>query len=470
MMSVNSISNTSNIQRQTLKNQPSMPFGKFPVLPPIPNDTLDIQKKSNDDKKLSLAAKIGIVTAATLALGGVVIACIRRYNTMPLRKLSQEIQFKPVKSVDEGVAFLRDVLKVRSVKGFTDSKADLDTLNWVIEGMVNVSNAHKGQVRIPRSVVYGTNETFSKKIVDFKAAVKGSKLLINKSTYGNMDSILSRQVKNSKIFSVVDGKLKLNPKVSLDGSEFRIFPDEVCKNLEAKYQDFLSGRMSLQDKVKFRDTLSNVENLYFEHVAVDNIAARFKSLLPEGITLDKFKTLPMDEQVKISSELLLRGTKQLLDADFLAIVKDKELVKRLSAAGLPVNPSDISKIGYEEWYLQACEILNRQPAHLVSPHKISQFRTIYHELGHAQDLLVHTRAGATNEYNNDAARYPSKLKRWLADIEKQEIASNVSTYSKCGPGEFIAETYAGILSGNKYPKKVLDLYKSLGGPSVPNMI
>ena len=39
-----------------------------------------------------------------------------------------------------------------------------------------------------------------------------------------------------------------------------------------------------------------------------------------------------------------------------------------------------------------------------------------------------------------------------------------------GPGEFIAEVYAKLLSGEAVPIKALELYKQMRGPKIPDII
>lgn len=47
---------------------------------------------------------------------------------------------------------------------------------------------------------------------------------------------------------------------------------------------------------------------------------------------------------------------------------------------------------------------------------------------------------------------------------ERKIASRVSGYAATRPGEFVAETFAGIVLGKTYSKDIMDLYNKLGGP------
>ena len=70
----------------------------------------------------------------------------------------------------------------------------------------------------------------------------------------------------------------------------------------------------------------------------------------------------------------------------------------------------------------------------------SAFHTIYHEMGHVQDMQP--RCLTTNKLNFEYAKYPDELKEWIGNQEYMQTANKVSGYSSSGPGEFIAETFA----------------------------
>jgi hypothetical protein len=56
---------------------------------------------------------------------------------------------------------------------------------------------------------------------------------------------------------------------------------------------------------------------------------------------------------------------------------------------------------------------------------------------------------------------------WPASIRGPiEITSQVSKYARMNPIEFVAETFAGHISGKKYSKEVYDLYKFHEGPDL----
>ena len=59
----------------------------------------------------------------------------------------------------------------------------------------------------------------------------------------------------------------------------------------------------------------------------------------------------------------------------------------------------------------------------------------------------------------------SMLKDFFSDAEQKAIGK-VSNYAKTGIGEFVAETYAGLVEGKKFSDDVIALYKKYGGPAL----
>ena len=85
------------------------------------------------------------------------------------------------------------------------------------------------------------------------------------------------------------------------------------------------------------------------------------------------------------------------------------------------------------------------------------FRTIYHELGHLQDL--HTPYGKNTTGVQDFA---DKLKNWESKADLG-TAIEVSDYASTSPSEFVAEVFAELMSGNKLSDNVMELYAKYQG-------
>lgn len=77
-------------------------------------------------------------------------------------------------------------------------------------------------------------------------------------------------------------------------------------------------------------------------------------------------------------------------------------------------------------------------------------KTVYHEAGH---FINH------NNPNNSEAQ-----KVWKMAAEKyHKIEKEVSKYAATDKDEFIAEVFAGVMTGKKYDDEIMNLYYSLGG-------
>jgi hypothetical protein len=77
---------------------------------------------------------------------------------------------------------------------------------------------------------------------------------------------------------------------------------------------------------------------------------------------------------------------------------------------------------------------------------------IRHEVGHA----LHDRA--------DPAYYEHLKTRKLTKDQQKRITKHVSAYGATSPLEFVAETYAGLVDGKVYNKRIMDFYLALKGP------
>lgn len=81
---------------------------------------------------------------------------------------------------------------------------------------------------------------------------------------------------------------------------------------------------------------------------------------------------------------------------------------------------------------------------------------IYHEVGHYQH-----RFGSFLRYAFSALG-ENKLPIGVEDFVKE----TVSDYGASSITDFVAEVFAGHVAGKKYPKDILDLYYSYGGPTL----
>ena len=168
----------------------------------------------------------------------------------------------------------------------------------------------------------------------------------------------------------------------------------------------------------------------------------------------------------ISSEL--RRRVYYPETVLLEILNNPELMEKAKKVGINIDVKAFNKLPDEKakynFVSKLKDKLGYNPQVDLNP---NPYRNIYHEMGHLQDIVP--RCPTTVDFNFKSSEYPKALKEWVNNKINQRIAINVSDYSTCGPGEFIAETFAGLVSGKKYPQEVLDLYKKLQGPMLPSM-
>lgn len=63
------------------------------------------------------------------------------------------------------------------------------------------------------------------------------------------------------------------------------------------------------------------------------------------------------------------------------------------------------------------------------------------------------------------------MKKLASDGYDIDLAKEVGFYAMTGDKfhtgkEFVAETFAGLMEGNKYSEKVMNIYNALGGPKL----
>ena len=111
--------------------------------------------------------------------------------------------------------------------------------------------------------------------------------------------------------------------------------------------------------------------------------------------------------------------------------------------------------------------LNRKKANIKNC--ITYNFTIAHELGHLQHRKnTNFKTFKLFSLYNNGPKDTSEEIKSLIDLFKnsQDIVEEVSEYAKTSPNEFVADTYAKLITGQEVSKKVLDLYKKLYGPEI----
>lgn len=100
------------------------------------------------------------------------------------------------------------------------------------------------------------------------------------------------------------------------------------------------------------------------------------------------------------------------------------------------------------------EMLKSSGEDLFGPVYLGRFGTLFHEMGHIFDM----------KSSNDNKK-TRKIKEQIFQKGKQDLI--LPKYAKSNYSEFVAETFAGIMNGAKYPKPIMDLFNSLTNIKIP---
>ncbi len=370
--------------------------------------TLSANNQEKETKTgLSKNAKLGLGALALVGIGVAAYILSRgKVGRKSVQQLAKHIEYKPAKTIEEAIEFGKVNLGIKDYKGFQTK--DIDVINWINEGIVNISNAQKGNSKIPKKIVY--------KVIDHQTILQvdsaGKILSINKSVFDNIDKTINNYLNDGSLVTFKNGKF----------SHPEIYSTNSMKELLRKLRNFVnnSSQYSFQEKIELFENLQMVTDGVSSFLS--NPINRIKSLL-----------------------------------------KNPEVKRRISQLGLENNIENISKMSIDEQqdlllkYFREANIKKT-----IEP--VSRFHNIYHEFGHLNDSQLLNRAHVKQFYDANKEIYPTELKEWLNDIKKQRIAGEVSSYAAENPAEFIAETYANLIEGHKFSDDVMALYKKYNGP------
>ena len=473
----NTIPQTGN-QRSFRSNTPAVTDPQPALTPQIPQDTVEIsaEKAIKKEKGLSKGQKwaIGLGSALAGVIAAGVLICkhetgklTKLYNEkMQLVNLAEKIDFKEAKTVDEGIKFAKDVLKIGEVgDGFT-----LDAINYANKGLVDVANANKGHLFMPKKLIFEElKENEIAHVIRSIDSERFGELAINKRFFDA--KVLDEKLK--KLLFNSDGKQTF--KFNKDGTinvptwfNTAMVPDKKCGSLIKQYYENSAG-MNTTDKRKLYYTMNgNYDTLFgqFERFPLDTLKKNrdfYEKNLGIKIDIESLSKKSTEEQ-----------------ADYLL-----DLTKKIEEKG----------------------IFNKYDMKLQNPEK-----TIYHEMGHLQDFAKNlkeldvkkwkfpsfkdawedAKAGKKHQSNTEIDhvnnrwqglaydgfkdlfdKNPEKFKKKYPDLYEfltnqttQQTAGKVSWYAQTSIGEFVAEVYAKLVSGAKLPDDVMALYKKYNGPMI----
>jgi hypothetical protein len=371
--------------------------------------------------------KKGLSTGAKWAIAGGVVGAtaliafyIAKGRVSEAKQLAESINFKPAETLEEAIKFGKENLGIRSYNGFEEK--DIHVINWINEALVNTSNKMKGKLRMPKDIVYTDaleDNTLAGVINNTKDKYYGW-FFINKKVFGNIDGPITEELKkiepNVKFEKLENGNWSIQQHYLLN--------EEDCDKFFKQFIQYKEGNLSFNQKLKFYHSISELQS-----------------------RINSYCETPLN-----TIRIILKNPKIKQDCEKNNIITDIEKIKTMSKEEQHNIIESIQNMGTT---IKVKFDINSQ----------SEFKTIYHEMGHLQDMTP--RCFTTEKYNYDYSQYPKELKDWVDNKEYMQTANRVSAYASYGPGEFIAETFAKMIDGNKLPDEVLALYKKLNGPTVP---
>lgn len=438
-------------------------------------------------KKLSTGAKVGI-GAGFLATAGLIAFLVMKGKVSEAKQLAEHIEFKPAQTLEEAIKFGKEHLGIKSYEDFGAN--DLDAINWLNEGFVNVSNRMKGKLRMPKQILFTDDQNIlgehslagvvSDSNLPQELKKYSGSFFLNKKFFSDpieaVNNDFKKALKHGYFEKTEDGKIKVNS----------LFAPETGDMLIDIIEDFQREK-SFNSAVRVSVAIENMRNAV--NAYTKNPLEVIQSLLKDeknismfkeaGIntSLNDIKNLSLKEQIEIRKTMtaLLKEQNEASYVNNL-IGSDKQYAEKLVEKGFLDKVETIKEIEtnklaeiikYTEEYTGKKEKFYPIELCIDELDKSSPFATVYHEMGHLQDMKP--RCLTTAKYNYDYSKYSQELKDWVDNDDNIRIASRVSGYSTSGPGEFIAETFAKLVEGRKVSQEVKDLYRKLGGPELPNM-
>lgn len=379
-----------------------------------PDEFVKQDDNKEEKKGLSKKAKWGI--AGGVGVAALIAFYIAKGKFTEAKKLVENIDFKPAQTIEEAIEFGKKHLGIRSYNGF--EAKDIQVINWVNEGLVNTSNKMKGRLRMPKDIVY--TDQLDKNTLAGVVTEKGQYegwFGINKNIFANVNESIDKVLEVLKKGNWIEIENEsLKGCVRLD--------KQSVQPLAEQFEKYQAGNLSFNEKIDFWNSLSVLRN------TTSSLKYSPFNFIKQSLAIPQVKTVCENNGLVTN----LENIKALTTDEQWKILKD--ILKLNQGVQIKFN------------------VANKGP-----------FATIYHEMGHIQDMTP--RCLTTDKYKFDYSKYSDELKAWVDNQENMQIANRVSEYASHGPGEFIAETFARMIQGNKLPDEVVALYKKLKGPAVP---
>lgn len=205
---INAITLDSYIYKAQNKLLVTTPQQKDVILSAVNTTTQSVSKSKI--KRPNYSARIADIAICSVIVGGLLYK-----EKLDLKKISEHIDFKQAKTLEEAMEFGREHLKIPQYIGF--EKEDFDVVNWVNEGICRICNKAKGKIYTPNAVAYKSILPDGDKTVYASMNARYGILSVNKDFVEKTrneakDKILdyvSKAIKKSKIQEEIPQEVKL---------------------------------------------------------------------------------------------------------------------------------------------------------------------------------------------------------------------------------------------------------------------
>lgn len=431
-------------------------------------------------RKLSTAAKIGI--GLTGVVGGLIGTCVlvsqhqtsklkKLYNEkLVLSKLPEKLEFQEAKTLDEALKFAKDTLKIPEVdKNFT-----LEALNTANRGLVDVSNAYKGSVFMPRALRYkAVGDSYIAAVVRDIESKHFGEMWINSDMFNHAS--LNKDLKDALFLNGTERLYPLKEGLITTHNSIGTIPD---KKLETLIKSFYENpdKLSITDKQNLYYSLADINQiaslhkrspLYaFEKISKSNAYENYIKNGGEKFDINKLRGLKTEEQGKEIETLLekMKDSNNLLS--FQSTIGNPRSTIYHEMGHLQDYAENLKKLDIMHWEFNLKKIW-KESWENAKLGKTSSNNSAIRQVDNRW-ATIHKKY-----YRNLFKTNPEKLKKicpdfyeFLTNQEIQQTAGKVSKYAQSGIGEFIAECHAEMIAGKKLPEDVINLYKKYNGPVV----
>lgn len=476
---VSGIANTTTIKAPQF-SAPAMRAQTTPSLERSPESDVIEKKKKKSSKGKKIG--IGVVGAFAALIGTGLAVMVHQQNKIAklykeklvLSNLGENLQFQEATTVEEGIKFAKEVLKIPEI----DSNFTLEAINTANKGLVDISNANKGKLFMPRALRF-TEDLERDWTASVNRDIKSEKfgeLSINKTffTHEKLDKLITHDLylpNKEKFFNYKNGELDT---LRLQNYMAPIPDEHLAKLIQKFYENPAS--MSIYEKHTLFYSMHGMNrglDLYnrspIEFLQKLEKKQRYIDYITNGgekIDFNKIKDMSTKEQSEYAKNILIKMCKSGNVLEVLYKPNSPETTIYHEMGHLQDFGKNLKELDMAKWQLpnfkQAWE---EAKAGKTTKERDAEIDEITNRWG---SIDSHENVKKLFEENPEKfKKYCPELYEFLTNKEIQQTTGKVSDYAQSGIGEFIAEVYMNMISGKKIPEDVMKLYKKYKGPELP---